>query len=87
MERDDIIRKDLDLSAPSIDELQLLLSAPDHVHKPWSADDITLLLNRSKQEQTELDELKQYHNTRFATCVFFAIIWLHCTVTYVACSY
>lgn len=71
MERDNEIRKDLGLAAPSIGELQLLLNAPEPTHRPWSALDITLLLNRSKQERTELDEIKQYHKARFVGYVAF----------------
>jgi len=73
VERDNDIRKDLGLAAPSIDELQLLLDAPEPVHKPWSADDISLLLNRSKQERTELDEIKQYHKARLVGHVVFML--------------
>ena len=65
VERDDDIRKDLGLPAPSIEELQLLLDAPDPITKPWSSDDIILLLNRSKFERTELDEIKHYHKARY----------------------
>jgi len=72
--RDDEIRRELGLLVPSIDELQLLLDAPEPMHRPWSADDITSLLNRSKQERTELDEIKQYHKARFVGYVVFFII-------------
>jgi len=78
VERDDEIRKDLGLAAPSIDELQLLLDAPEHMHKPWSVDDVALLLNRSKQERTELDEIKQYHKARFVGHVVFVIVISAC---------
>ena len=66
MERDSEIRKELGLPAPSIEELQLLLNAPESTSKPWTDDDITLLLNRSKNERTELDEIKHYHKARYA---------------------
>jgi len=74
MERDNEIRKDLGLLAPSIEELQLLLDAPDPTNKPWSDDDVILLLNRSRFERTELDEIKQYHKARFAGYVP-VVIW------------
>lgn len=66
MERDNEIRKDLGLLVPSIEELQLLLDAPETTNKPWSDDDVLLLLNRSRFERSELDEIKQYHKARFA---------------------
>ena len=66
MERDNEIRKELGLPAPSIEELQLLLNAPEPTNRPWSDDDVILLLNRSKCERTELDEIKQYHKARYA---------------------
>jgi len=66
VERDNEIRKEMGLPAPSLDELQLLLNAPEQTSKPWTDDDITLLLNRSKNERTELDEIKQYHKARYA---------------------
>jgi len=74
MERDNEIRKDLGLLAPSIEELQLLLDAPDPTNKPWSDNDVILLLNRSRFERTELDEIKQYHKARFAGYVR-VVIW------------
>jgi len=66
VERDNEIRQEMGLPAPSLDELQLLLNAPEQTSKPWTDDDITLLLNRSKNERTELDEIKQYHKARYA---------------------
>jgi len=53
------------LPAPSIEELQELLDAPEPPNTPWSEEDVVILLNRSKQERTELDEIKQYHKARF----------------------
>ena len=69
MQRDNDIRKDLALSAPSIDELQLLLNAPEPAIRRWSDDDVTQLLNRSRYERSELDEIKQYHKARYAGSV------------------
>jgi len=66
VERDNVIRNDLGVPAPSIEELQFLLDAPEPTNKPWSDDDIILLLNRSKYERSELDEIKEYHKARFA---------------------
>jgi len=69
VERDDDIRKVLGLQSPSVEELQLLLDAQEPAHKPWSDGDISFLLNRSKHERTELDEIKHYHKARYAGCV------------------
>jgi len=69
VERDDEIRKELGLSAPSLDELQLLLCAPEPTTRTWSQADVVSLLNRSRFERTELDEIKYYHKARFAGCV------------------
>jgi len=66
VEKDNEIRKNLGLPTPSSEELQLLLHAPEPTNKPWTDEDITLLLNRSKYERTELDEIKHYHKARYA---------------------
>jgi len=70
---DNEIRKDLGLRTPSIDELQLLLDAAEPTSRAWSDSDIVLLLNRSKFERTELDEIKHYHKARYDGSVCVAV--------------
>jgi len=70
VERDNDIRQELCLPVPSVDELQLLLNAPPPMSRAWSDEDIAYLLNRSKYERSELDEIKQYHKARYVGCVW-----------------
>jgi len=62
LEKDNVVRRSLNLPTPSLEELHLLFDVPMIVdEKPMDGDDIDELLAASTSEQNRLKEIKIVH--------------------------